>query len=177
MQTTMTPAALLALVCGITVGACSAEGEETHGTNAEESADVPSASERETEAAEGPASEPQTHCEACMESECEAQLSSCDEDIFNPCNVLVSCVSDCNEGSPSLSDLDWCNRGCETFAISLEEQSFLICSKANCAECFGGSGTGRGGGGDPDACSTCVDACRGIPGCSCCSECGTGCFN
>lgn len=32
-------------------------------------------------------------------------------------------------------------------------------------------------GGSNDACSSCSDACRGIPGCSCCKECGGFCFN
>jgi hypothetical protein len=36
---------------------------------------------------------------------------------------------------------------------------------------------GNNGSGSSNACSNCVDACRGIQGCSCCRECNSGCFN
>jgi hypothetical protein len=39
----------------------------------------------------------------------------------------------------------------------------------------GTGGTSSGGG--SDACSTCSDACAGIPGCSCCAECNVPCYN
>jgi hypothetical protein len=74
--------------------------------------------------------------------------------------------------------VDDCDAGCAaSHCCPLPGGGSLVALGYNFAASHEGTGGSNSSAGSSDACSRCSDACSGIPGCSCCAECGGMCFN
>lgn len=86
------------------------------------------------------------------------------------CQMLVSKAAQAPEGGEISGMTQW--------VMTLWSPKTGSCASWNATYYLSSKSSGGGGSsGSNDACSRCSDACSGIPGCSCCAECGGLCFN
>lgn len=86
------------------------------------------------------------------------------------CQMLISKAAQAPEGGDITGMTQWVMTlwSPKTGSCASWNATYYLSSNSS-----GGGGSSSGG----DACSRCSDACAGIPGCSCCAECGGFCFN
>ena len=112
-------------------------------------------------------------CIDCANDLCAAERKACggDSDLLTFSVLTLQCMDECTTYS--------CSLGCaqEASSYRIQTKNLATCVMMKCESCSHlASGTDSGSGSN-DACSRCTEACAGIPGCSCCAECGVACWN